>query len=226
MRTSPILRKDYLSRAAQSQQGITGLETAIILIAFTVVASIFAYTVLSAGLFASQKSRDAVYSGLSDSQSAVELKGSLVATAEPGNLGASGYVSQLTLTLANALGGDPMDFTPPNAAGSNNGRAASGSNNIVSICYIDQNQKVEDLYWTSTQLGNTASNNMLTPSTKVQITIGNPTAGAGGGNLANALSTPLGVNQKFTIQIKTPSGATLSIERTTPAVIGFVMNLN
>ena len=34
----------------RDQRGITGLETAIILIAFVVVASVFAYTVLSAGV--------------------------------------------------------------------------------------------------------------------------------------------------------------------------------
>ena len=38
------------------EKGITGLETAIILIAFVVVAAVFAYTALSAGLFATQKS--------------------------------------------------------------------------------------------------------------------------------------------------------------------------
>ncbi|HUV53535.1 MAG TPA: archaellin/type IV pilin N-terminal domain-containing protein, partial [Dehalococcoidia bacterium] len=39
----------------RDERGITGLETAIILIAFVVVASVFAYTVLSAGIFSSQK---------------------------------------------------------------------------------------------------------------------------------------------------------------------------
>ena len=39
----------------RSEKGITGLETAIILIAFVVVAAVFAYTALSAGLFSTQK---------------------------------------------------------------------------------------------------------------------------------------------------------------------------
>ena len=38
----------------RDERGITGLETAIILIAFVVVASVFAYSVLSAGIFSSQ----------------------------------------------------------------------------------------------------------------------------------------------------------------------------
>ena len=40
----------FIKRMKGNQEGITGLETAIILIAFVVVAAVFAYTVLSAGL--------------------------------------------------------------------------------------------------------------------------------------------------------------------------------
>ena len=59
-----LKQKRYFKNIYTSQKGITGLETAIILIAFVVVAAVFAYTVLSAGLFATQKSQEAVYSGL------------------------------------------------------------------------------------------------------------------------------------------------------------------
>jgi len=63
------------NRMRGDQRGITGLETAIILIAFVVVASVFAYTVLSAGLFSTQKSQEAVYSGLEEAQTTMEMKG-------------------------------------------------------------------------------------------------------------------------------------------------------
>ena len=41
----------------RGQKGITGLETAIILIAFVTVASVLAYSVLSAGIFSSEKGK-------------------------------------------------------------------------------------------------------------------------------------------------------------------------
>ena len=66
----------------KDEKGITGLETAIILIAFVVVAAVFAYTVLSAGLFSTQKGQEAVYSGLEETQSTLELKGAVVAHGE------------------------------------------------------------------------------------------------------------------------------------------------
>ncbi len=71
--------KKLLPHIKRCEKGITGLETAIILIAFVVVASVFAYTVLSAGLFSTQKSQEAVYGGLEEAQSTIEPKGGVVA---------------------------------------------------------------------------------------------------------------------------------------------------
>jgi flagellin-like protein len=73
-----LTQKRYLKHIYKEQRGITGLETAIILIAFVVVAAVFAYTVLSAGLFSTQKSQEAVYSGLQETQGTLEIKGSVV----------------------------------------------------------------------------------------------------------------------------------------------------
>ncbi|HIM78888.1 MAG TPA: flagellin, partial [Dehalococcoidia bacterium] len=47
----------------RDQRGITGLETAIVLIAFVVVASVFAFAVLSTGLLSSEKSKETVLGG-------------------------------------------------------------------------------------------------------------------------------------------------------------------
>ena len=57
------------------EKGITGLETAIILIAFVVVASVFAFTVLSTGIFASERSKETVFAGLEEAK----LKNSITA---------------------------------------------------------------------------------------------------------------------------------------------------
>jgi len=44
-------------KGSRSQKGITGLETAIILIAFVVVASVFAFTIFSAGVSSSEANK-------------------------------------------------------------------------------------------------------------------------------------------------------------------------
>jgi flagellin FlaB len=63
----------------RDQQGVTGLETAIILIAFVVVASVFAFTVLSTGIFSSERGKETVFAGLEEAQGTLEPKGRVTA---------------------------------------------------------------------------------------------------------------------------------------------------
>jgi len=216
-----------LKKFLRHEKGITGLETAIILIAFVVVAAVFAYTALSAGLFSTQKSQEAVYSGLKEARSTLELRGPVIATAN--NTGSStGTIKQISFTLANVLGGEAIDFTMPTANTNNNGKALEGQNatNKVVINYIDQNLKVSNLYWTFIPLGKDNGNNLLETNEKFQVTVGYSTNNTLGGNLLDALSPNyLGINKIFNLEVVTPVGAVLSIERTTPAYIDKIMNL-
>ena len=213
-----------LFKIHRGQAGITGLETAIILIAFVVVAAVFAYTALSAGLFSTQKSQEAVYSGLQEARSTLELRGAVIATAN--TTGDSGTIKQISFTVGTVLGGEAIDFTAP-AQNSATGTAnTTTSENKVVISYIDQDQKVNDLYWTVTKLGNSDDDDLLEQYEKFEIVIGSGTAGSGGGNLINALGTDLTINKTFTIEVKPPVGAVLNIERTLPAYIDPIMNLH
>ena len=62
-------------RLAIDQRGITGLETAIVLIAFVVVASVFAFTVLTTGIFTSQEARDASEAAITSGESTLKRVG-------------------------------------------------------------------------------------------------------------------------------------------------------
>ena len=207
----------------RKEKGITGLETAIILIAFVVVAAVFAYTALSAGLFSTQKSSEAVYAGLKEAQSTLELRGAVIATAHA--TGADGTIKQVTFTVANVLGGEAIDFTAP-SADTNTGLAHATRNNSVVLSYTDQDQREDDLYWTKTAVGKDDGDNLLEANETFEIVVGDTTAGAGAGNLIDALDTALSVNSEFTIEVKPPVGAVLQIERTTPAYIDTIMNLH
>jgi archaeal flagellin FlaB len=208
-----------LKRFLRHEKGITGLETAIILIAFVVVAAVFAYTALSAGLFSTQKGQEAVYAGLKEARSTIELRGAVIATSP--TVGATANISQLSFTIASVLGGEAIDFTPPSGGAAG---AATGTANKVIINYIDQDQTVTNLYWTATALGKDNGNYLLETDEKFQITIGST---GGEGNLLNALSAThlLGVNKTFSLVLVTPVGAVLEIERTTPPYMDLIMNL-
>jgi flagellin FlaB len=206
-----------LKKFFRHEKGITGLETAIILIAFVVVAAVFAYTALSAGLFSTQKSQEAVYSGLKEAQSTLELRGGVIGVA--GSTGSSGNISQIKFTLANVLGGEAIDFTAP-ADSDDDGVTDTGSSNVVVINYQDEDQTVDNLYWTITKLGNADSDDLLESQERFEITIGDAS-----GNLEDALSSNLTVKKTFNLEILTPGGATLNIERTTPAWIDSIVHL-
>jgi flagellin FlaB len=215
-----------LNKFLRREKGITGLETAIILIAFVVVAAVFAYTALSAGLFSTQKSQEAVYAGLKEARSTMELRGPVIATAN--NTGATGTIKQISFTVSNVLGGEAIDFNPPTATAGNNGLAltGTGATNKVVINYIDQTLKVTNLYWTITKLGKDDGDNLLETNEKFQVTVGSNNQTLAGGNLLDALSTsPLGINKTFNLEVVSPVGAVLSIERTTPAYIDTIMNM-
>jgi archaeal flagellin FlaB len=207
-----LKQKRYFKNIYKEQKGITGLETAIILIAFVVVAAVFAYTVLSAGLFSTQKSQEAVYSGLERTQSTMELKSGVVAKES----GSSSTIGQLIFTLAIATGGESIDFTVPG----NTGGLATGSN-YVTISIGDKNQRVDNLAWTKVPVGVDNGNNLLEPNEQFEITIGG--TGAGTNDLVAALPTDLGANSTFLVEIKTAKGAVLSFERTLP---GFINDYN
>jgi len=208
-----------LKKFLNHEKGITGLETAIILIAFVVVAAVFAYTALSAGLFSTQKSQEAVYSGLKEAQSTLELRGGVIGIAT-GTTGSSGNISRIKFTLANVLGGEAIDFTEPDDD-DNDGVADSDSTNVVVINYQDAQQTVDNLYWTVTKLGNADTDSLLESQERFEVSIGDAS-----GNLLNALPTAnLTVKTTFNLEVLTPGGATLNIERTTPAWMDSIVNL-
>jgi flagellin FlaB len=125
---SRLLR--IVKRATREEEGITGLETAIILIAFVVVATVFAFVVLSTGLFSSERGKEAVYSGLQKTRGSLELRGSVVADTD------GTTVQDLVFDVANAAGGDPVNLDP-----------AATSNKVV-IDYRDSDTNDADMAWT------------------------------------------------------------------------------
>jgi flagellin FlaB len=182
----------------REESGQTALETAIVLIAFVVVASIFAFTILSAGNASTQKGEEAIYSGLEGVQSSMSVKGAVIAE------GASGNVSNVIFTLALASGGDPIDMTD------------SSGDNVVVIGYRDGSQLKNEVTWSTAWVGANDGDDMLEDGELAEITV----------DLAgSSLTNPLSANTAFTLEIKPPSGAVLNLDRTTPASIEPVMEL-
>ena len=88
-------------------RGITGLETAIVLIAFVVVSSVFAFAALSTGLFSADKSKQAIQEGLGEAQGTLQIKGGIqINSSSTGSLtNTSGTSTSFTLTKTPVIPG-------------------------------------------------------------------------------------------------------------------------
>jgi flagellin FlaB len=191
--------KNLLAKIRSRQEGITGLETAIILIAFVIVASVFAYVVLSAGLYSSQKVKEAVNAGIESTMAAVELKGDIIAKMD------SGVVSEMYLYVGIPAAGTPVDFSP-----------SSANISPLVVSYMDSSNLIPTMNWTITKLSTINSDNLLDPNELFLMTITVPTSG----------NVSIGPYHKFTLEIKPPDGPVLTIERTIPARVSQYVDLH
>ena len=187
------------------EAGITGIETAIILIAFVIVASVLAYVAISAGLFSTQKAKEAIYAGLDEAKSTIEIKGNVYGKME------SGVLKEVYFTIATTTGGNMIDFTD----------TSSGGTNLVIISYTDQYQMFPTVNWTMTKLNSNDADNLLDKNELFLITVDLSVVSA----TANTTWWP-GPYHTFELEVKPPVGAVLTMERTIPARVDQIINLN
>jgi len=186
----------FLKKIPKDQEGITGLETAIILIAFVIVASVFAYVVLSAGLFSSQKAKEAVNAGLQSTMSTLQIKGSIIAKME------NGRVTNILFDVGIPAAGSPVDFNP-------------SSENIspLVISYSDADNLIPSVEWSIQKLATINSDNLLDPNELFQVDV----------QISDNVS--IGAYHRFTLEVKPADGPVLTIQRTIPGRISAYVNL-
>ena len=189
--------RKFIARIRE-ERGITGLETAIVLIAFVVVAAVFAFVVLSTGLFSSERGKETVYAGLAKTRGSMELTGGVIAASNTTQL------TSLTFDLTLAAGGDAVNLTPTDP-----------SNRTV-ISYIDNAYTSNNVPYTVTVVTGDADF-LLEPGELLEVDV----------DLTADANIVIGTNKTFTFEVKPPQGSYLVIQRTTPASINqSVLDLN
>jgi flagellin FlaB len=189
-------------KAMRSESGITGLETAIILIAFVVVATVFAFVVLTTGIFSAERGKETVFAGLQKARGTMEVRGGVVMEAGGGPPIA---VTQVSFQVATTAGGDPIPLDP------------AATNNRTVIAYRDSAVVDNDMTYTATEIVGDGDN-LLETGELFTITI---TAAANAGTIGT-----LAANDRWTLEIQTPVGAVLDLTRSMPAELGAVMQLH
>ena len=186
------------------QRGITGLETAIVLIAFVVVASVFAFAVLSTGLLSSEKSKETVLGGLEETSSTLSIRGDVIGDADS----TKAWIDTVKFTLTSAAqAADAVDL----------------SSTGVVITYLDQDQALNCTngsgsgssycFWATSWI--IGSGDLVDPGEQVDVTV----------DLSN-ITPDLGLKKEFTIQVKPNKRAVVIVNRTTPPEFKAVQALN
>ncbi len=197
-------RLRFFHRTARDEQGITGLETAIILIAFVVVATIFAFVVLTAGVFSAERGKETVFAGLEKARGSMELRGGVVVTSDGGT---TLVVNEIQFAVATTAGGEAVPMNPV------------GLTNRTVIAYRDDVLVDNDVTYTVTNIVGDIDT-LLEPGELKLITINVDT------DIEPAGTVNLDPNEKFTLEVQSPLGAVLDITRLIPPELRQVMQLH
>ncbi len=196
-----------IEKLHRGQKGMTGLETAIILIAVVTVASVLAYSVLSAGIFSAERGKATVYGGLAQASATIQVKGTVVGDSNSANTSLdyvhlfvsltipdeSVDVTSLAISVSSAanqsiISNEPWNDVAP-TAGNWQYRKVPGSAERGSVINMEGDELFEIVIDTSS-------------------------------------FDTLGSHEWFIIEIVPPTGATLTIKRKLPAILKTKMNLN
>lgn len=193
--------KQTLYRLHEDEAGVTGLETAIILISFIIVASVFAFVVLGTGLFSSDRGKETIFSGLDRASAGIEVRGSVTVTDvnTDGAITAAG-ADTLIFSAGNTAGGSPINMDP----------AAASQRTVIN--YIDADGREADATYTATELQGDGDD-LLETGELFEISVVMPG------------TSSLLVNERFTLEVVPPSGGTSLVTRTMPQSIDTVMDL-
>ena len=228
-----------LKRFARNKKAISGLETAIVLIAFVIVASAFAYAVLNMGFLATQKSQQVVLGGLSAASSALVVDGPVYGySTAPGP---TGNITSLIFWLKTASAASSVDLNVNKTTiGFQNSRGVwpniynSGGNalsyTVGGTTYTVGTGGATSIVWES------GSGFQLMPGEKVRVTIDltqlsmaptNPTGIGACINQAEGCPTAGEImkNEEFKLVIKPPVGSVLEVDRIAPAAVDTVNDL-
>ncbi|HWO73451.1 MAG TPA: archaellin/type IV pilin N-terminal domain-containing protein [Dehalococcoidia bacterium] len=198
------LRK-LIREASRDERGITGLETAIILIAFVVVATVFAFIVLTTGIFSAERGKETVFAGLQKARGTMEVRGGVVVnattiTAGPPEAATAGTIQ---FSVATTAGGEPVPLDP------------SATSNRTVIAYRDAAILLDDVPYTATEIVGDGDT-LLEPGELFTISV----------DIADLTGATLNPNDRFTFEIQTPVGAVIDLTRSLPADLDTVMQLH
>ncbi|MDC8452569.1 MAG: flagellin [Candidatus Nitrosotalea sp.] len=96
------------TRSRKTRRGVIGIESAIVMIAFVIVAAALAFVVLNMGFSTTQKAKTAISSSVTESSSALEISGKVTGI----GFVSGGTLNATVIPLKVAGGGDAVSLDP------------------------------------------------------------------------------------------------------------------
>ena len=183
-----------------------GIEAAIILIAFVIVAAALAFVALNMGLFTSQKSKEVMARGLGESSTALEIDGSVT-----GNVTGTA-VDAIVIPIKVAPGREAVDLSQGKVtvrlvAGTNSyediyaGVQSSASASLSDLLAYGRSSTTKPVAYTV--FIHNDGDNVLEYGEKAVLVV--------------VLSSGLGPYETVQVELRPPEGAPLTVERMIPA---------
>ncbi|HEY8110305.1 MAG TPA: archaellin/type IV pilin N-terminal domain-containing protein [Candidatus Nitrosotenuis sp.] len=227
-----LIRKGH----RKSHRGVIGVESAIVMIAFVIVAAALAFVVLNMGFSTTQKAKTTIVSSLSEASSSLEVAGKVIAIGDT----TLSNLRVVSIPIKVASGGDSVNL----------------QNTTASIKYMSNSKEYDNIY-SSALTGSTYANVTLAfaaaNSGLAHFDNGNPVTSASAapdntkaivywsvrtntnaildqGEHANVaiayrIEDKPSALDKIRVEIIVPTGAALTVERQVPSITTSVVDL-
>jgi flagellin FlaB len=173
-----------------NSDAFTGLEAAIVLIAFVVVAAVFSYVVLGAGFFTTQKAQETVYKSVEQSTTNLLLVGNVYGLSSD-----NATITEIRFSIGLAPGAPSIDLTKLSVV---------FSTPTTSPIILTQGISSSQTIFTAKEGGAGSSLSSMVQNQQIEIAFN---------------TTPIPVNTRVNIEIRPTVGAALPFSKTTPATI-------
>ena len=186
---------DLMPYSHHNDRAFTGLEAAIVLIAFVVVAAVFSYVVLGAGFYTSQKSQETVYKSVEQATSNIQMVGNVYGLSSAPTSG----INKIQFSIGLTPGAPAADLTR---------MTVMFSNDIASpVTYEYGGATADASHFSAVQSGTTTAVPAMVQTQQVTITI--PLQGTG----------MLKANERYNLEIRPIQGSSYTFSRTTGPMI-------
>jgi len=179
-----------------NDKGFTGLEAAIVLIAFVVVAAVFSYVVLGAGFFTTQKAQETVYKGVEQATTNIQMIGNVYGLASAPATG----IDQIRFTIGLAPGAPSINLEKMNLI------VSTPTYGPTTLTWVNATTSTANLNFVALKNGNATLGAMSTMTAGDQMEL-----------RFNITAVPK--DTKINVEMRPGVGAALPFSKTTPPAI-------